>query len=342
MTITNKPNWILIIGIPFIIFLTCFLITLTQGYQSNQQLLSNAVIADLLITSPLVYLFLIRKTSVSKFTAIRVFVIGVLVAGLIINTHSNSLLHFIKTWISPVIEAVIVFVIIRKFYTADKAGKQTGNTSIDFLAHCRTIMYKVTGNVRTGNIFSAEIAVFYYAFIGRRDKHIDYHSKFTSYRENSITLILYTILALFLVETIGVHFLLSIWNRTAAWIISGLSLYTCIQVFAHIKAIKARPIIITATSLEIHNGLAGDAYIDLNNIERFELTKKFPVDRNAIKISLLKTLEGHNCVVYLKQPIEVTKIFGIKKWADTVLFFVDKPKDFSVALHSKLSGLTTN
>jgi hypothetical protein len=94
--------------------------------------------------------------------------------------------------------------------------------------------------------------------------------------------------------------------------------------------------------LEIHNGLAGDAYIEINNIEKFELTNKLPVGRNAIKISLLETLEGHNCVVYLKQPIEVTKIFGIRKWANTILFFVDRPKDFAMALDARLAtGLTT-
>jgi hypothetical protein len=39
-------------------------------------------------------------------------------------------------------------------------------------------------------------------------------------------------------------------------------------------------------------------------------------------------MENHNIVVYLKNAIEVTKIFGIKKRRDTVLFFVDKPKKF--------------
>ena len=328
----------LAIGIPAIIFTACFLITFIKSYQSNQQLLSNAVIADLLITAPLAYLFLIRKSSVSRFTVIRVFVIGVLVAGLIVNVHSNSLLHFIKTWVSPLIEAAVIFVIIRKFYTADRVGKQTGNNNTDFLAHCRTIMYKLTGSVKAGNILSSEIAVFYYAFVAKRDKHIDYHSKFTSFRENGIILILSTILALFLVETTGVHFLLGIWNKTAAWIITGLSLYTCLQLFAHIRAIKARPVIINNDSLEIHNGLAGDAYIPFGNIEKFELSNKLPAGKNAIKISLLKTLEGHNCIIYLKEPIEVTKIFGIKKWTDTVLFFVDRPKEFSAVLQSSLSG----
>ena len=59
------------------------------------------------------------------------------------------------------------------------------------------------------------------------------------------------------------------------------------------------------------------------------MSNKKPGDRESIKISLLKGLENHNIVVYLKTPIEVTKIFGIKTQTDTVLFFVDKPKVFT-------------
>ena len=163
-------------------------------------------------------------------------------------------------------------------------------------------------------------------------------TKFTSYKENGLLLILTTILSIFLIETTGVHFLLSIWNNTIAWVLTGLSIYTCLQLFAHIRAIKARPISIKNNSFEIHNGLAGDAFIQFNNIEKIELSTKIPIDRKSIKISLLKGLENHNIVVYLKSPIQTTKIFGIKKQTDTVLFFVDKPKEFITEVTTRLTN----
>ncbi len=340
MAITTKPNWSLAIGIPLIIFSACFLITFTKSYQVNQQLISNAIIGDLLITAPLAYLLLIRKSNVSKFTVIRIFIIGVIVSGLILNTHSNNLLHFIKTWVSPFIEATIIFFVVRKFYQANKSAKLSGSCHPDFLSHCRMVMHEVTSNEKAGNIISSEIAVFYYAFIAGKETQIDNRSKFTSYRGNGIILILFTILGLFLIETMGVHFLISNWSKSAAWIITGLSIYTCLQLYAHIRAIKARPITMNYNSIGIHNGLAGDAYIQFTNIEKYELSGKMPVGRKAIKISLLKTMEGHNCVVYLKQPIRVTKIFGIRKWADAVLFLVDDPKDFILALELKLTDFS--
>jgi hypothetical protein len=334
---TNKTNWKIALGIPLLIFLGCFIITLTAKFKANNMILSNAILIDILVVAPLIYFLAIRKSNISKLTVIRVFIVGLLVAGLILNAQSNTLLQIIKTWISPIIEATVIFFIGRKFYIANKKATTTNTNKLDFLIHCRALMFQVTGNEKFSNIVSSEIAVLYYAILGSKDKTIDYETKFTSYKENGVGLVLWAILSIFLIETIGMHLLLSIWSKTTAWVLTALSFYTCIQLFAHIKAVKARPIIINNDSLEIHNGLAGDAYIKLDNIEKFEVSKKIPQGRNPVKISLLKGLENHNIVIYLKTPIQITKIFGIKKQTDTVLFYVDKSIDFSIALTSQLT-----
>ncbi len=333
----NKPNWIIALGIPFSIFLSCLLITFSSKFTANNELLSNAILADLLITAPLIYFLAIRKSNVSKMTVLRVFIAGLLFAGLILRSHSNPILQIIKTWIAPVIEAFVIFIICKKFYFANKNAK-ANNSKIDFLFHCRNVVFQVLGNRKVADIISSEVAVIYYAFFGVKDKSIDYKTKFTSYKENGLPIVLGAILSIFLIETTGVHFLLSLWSKTIAWILTGLSLYTCLQLFAHIRAIKARPIIINSNSFEVHNGLAGDAFIQFSNIEKIEFSNKKPGDRESIKVSLLKGLENHNIVVYLKNSIEVTKIFGIKKQTNTVLFFVDKPKEFINTVASLLTN----
>lgn len=338
MTTTAKhnPNWLFALVTPCLIFVGCFFITLTEKFKANNELLSNAILVDLLIVAPLIYFLAIRKSNVAKLTVTRVFIVGILVAGFILKPYPNHFLTIIKNWISPLIEAAVIYYIGSKFYIANKKAKAANTNKIDFLAHCKAVMIQVIGNEKIGTILSSEISVFYYAFISCKEKTIDYKTKFTSYKENGITTVLWAILFIFLIETAGVHFLLTLWNTTVAWTITALSFYTCIQLYAHIKAVRVRPIIITDNSLEIHNGLAGDAYIQFDNIEKFELSKKVPKDRNAVKIALMKGLENHNIVVYLKTPIQVTKIFGIKKYADAVLFCVDKPNEFSKALTLRL------
>ena len=334
---TKKPNWPIALGIPFIIFLSCFFITLTTKFKANTALLSNAILIDILVIAPFIYFLAIKKSNVSKLTVSRIFIVGLVVAGFILNAHSNPFLQIIKTWVSPLIEAVVIYFIVSKFYIANKKAKEANNKKPDFLMHCRDIMLQVTGNEKLGNIVSSEVAVLYYAFMGSKDKTIDYETRFTAYKENGVTIVLWVILSIFLIETTGMHFLLRLWSNATAWVVTALSLYTCIQLYAHIKATKARPIIINKDSLEIHNGLAGDAYIKFDNIEKFELSKKIPQGRSPVKIALLKGLENHNVVVYLKTPIQVTKIFGIKKTTDTVLFYVDKSKEFSNALTVQLT-----
>jgi hypothetical protein len=300
--------------------------------------LSNGILADLLITAPLFYFLAIRKSNVSKLTVIRVFIVGLLFAGFILRTHSNPILQILKTWILPVIEAFVIFIVCKKFYIANKNAKAKNNNKVDFLFHCRNIMFEILGNEKIANIVSSEVAVIYYAFFSTKDKSIDYKTKFTSYKENGLPIVLTAILSIFLIETTGVHFLLSLWSNTMAWLITGLSFYTCIQLFAHIRALKARPIIINSRSFEVHNGLTGDAYIQFDNIEKIEMSDKKPKGRESIKISLLRGIEQHNIVVHLYKPIDVTKIFGIKKQADTVLFFVDKPNEFVKIINVHLTN----
>ncbi|HRI20917.1 MAG TPA: hypothetical protein PLA68_08175 [Panacibacter sp.] len=75
-------------------------------------------------------------------------------------------------------------------------------------------------------------------------------------------------------------------------------------------------------------GLAADAYIGFGNIEKIEITLRQCAETDAVKIALIKGFENHNMIVRLKKSVELIKIFGIKKQAKTILFFVDNPKDF--------------
>ena len=343
MTVSTptKPNWLIALGIPFLIFFTCLIITLTVKFTPSSDVLLNAILGDLLITAPVVYYFAIRKSNVSSLTVIKVFIIGLLFAGIILKGHSNPILSLIKTWISPILEASVIFLIGRKFYTANKKAKVTNTDNVDFLLHSRTVMFEIVGNSKIANLLSSEIAVIYYAFFGGKAKSIDYQIRFTNYKQNGLPVILYAILCIFIIETAGVHFILILWSKIIAWVITGLSIYTCLQLFAHIRAVKARPIMINANSFEVHNGLAGDAVIEFDNIEKIGLSNIVPIGRKWTKISLLKGMENHNIVVTLKRSIEATKIYGIKREVDTVLFFVDRPKEFINEVTSQIEKRLT-
>ncbi len=331
----HKPNWFFAMGLPLVVAVASFLITLTPQFKLKSWLISNAIVVDILVVAPLLYYLVIRKSNVAKLTVLRVFVLGLFFLGFILDAQQLPLLYYIKTFCYPIIEVVLVFAIIRSFYLANKRAKQENKTT-DFLSFCRNVMGQVMGNEKIGNFFAAEIAMVYYAFFFGKSPTIDNKKSFSLHKESGIIALLATLLFVLVIETGVTHLLLGLWNEVGAWVATGLSLYTCLQLFAHIRAISLRPIQIKDNTITICNGLAAEASIDFDNIEKFELTTKPPQDTKAIKIALLKGLEEHNVVLYLKEPIQVTLLFGIKKTATTILFYADHAQDFSQLLGEKI------
>jgi hypothetical protein len=326
--IRKQPNWKFALGIPVLIYVICFFVTSTSTYRIHEKLASLAIVFDLIVIAPLAYFVFIRKTRVPILSITRVFVAGTILCGLFIHTQSNPILSFIKFWILPVIECLVVFTVARNFYEANKKAKNEKTGKIDFLLHCKKVLIDVTGNERFGNILSTEISVVYYSLFGRKDNTADYSSRFSSYKESSSTMLLAVIIFLLLIETTSMHLIITMWSHSMAWLFTGLSLYTCLQLFGHIKAKRARPILINSDTIEIRNGLAGDVIIQKSNIESIELSSRHCSEKGTVKMALLTKLEDHNLTITLKESVEVIKMYGIKKRANKILFFVDKPKGF--------------
>jgi hypothetical protein len=333
MSVISRSRLSLAIAIPASIFLACTAIAFSAKFQQYPQPLSIAITLDLLLIAPLAYYLIIRKTSVSAFTVARVLLLGIMLAGLLLSKSNTYFLGIIKTWISPIIEVALIAYLGRKFYRATKVAEKNNSAELDFLMHCRIILRSVLGSQKLANIIASEVAVFYYLF-ARKAKGIDNKKNFTCYRENGIVLVLSVFLSLFVIETIGMHLILQLWSKTAAWILSGFGLYTCLQLLAHIKSLMARPIVITNDSIILRHGImGGDAIVPLNNIEKIVQTSKLIQGGEIVKMALIKGLEKHQLAIYLKEPIMVTKTFGIQKTARIILVSVDKHRNFLEALN---------
>jgi hypothetical protein len=315
--------------LPALIFASCILITFTQQFSLHPSTFATAITLDLSVTAPFFYYLAIRKSQISRSTVLRVFIAGILLAGILLPTNSHSLLGIIKTWISPLIEISLIILLIKRFYVTNKRLKSGNAPTPDFLIHCRMMMTSICGSEKIASVLASEFAVFYYIFFNNKKPVPGNSTAFTYHKENGILLIISIFISLFIIETIGLHFLLLQWNSTAAWILTGLSLYSCLQLFAHMRAIKARPVLIAENGILLRNGLlGGDAQIDFENISKVEIIKKSPQSGNAVKLSLFKGLENHNIQLQLIHPIKVNKAFGITRKANIILFKVDDAQAF--------------
>ena len=338
MATLNKQRLILAVGAPLFIFAACTLITFSNVFKQHSSQITVGILFDLLLVAPLVYYFIIRKSAISKQTVSRIFMAGLFVATTILSKNNSTLLEFIKTWVAPIVEITIVSFIVWKFYKAKQLSKHTQQVTPDFLMYSRAILASAFGNETMGSVMASEISVFYYLF-GKKAKNIDYKTHFTTYKENGMLALLYTLLFVCLLETVVMHFAFGLWNEIVAWVLSGFSIYSCLQLWSHIRATTSRPIVITDTDLILRNGLlGGDAMIALHNIDRIEITTKEIIEAN-INMAFIKPFENHNTVIYLKESVIVTKAFGIKKTANIILANIDEAKKFIDAINSKNDSL---
>lgn len=330
MKTLSQPKWTIALGLPAIILTCCVCITLSSAFKERPDLISPAITIDLCLIAPLLYFLTIRRTTAAKASTFRVFLIGIFTTGLLISKEQSNLFNFLKTWVSPVIETSLIGFVLYKLWRARQKKEQP--LASDWFTQAKDALFTVTRHKKAAHILAGELAVFYYAFFSKRSKPDGYHT-FSIYKTNGILLILGTFLSLFVIETVGMHFLFTLWNPTAAWIITGLSAYSCIQLYGHICAVKARPVVLSSTSLTIRNGLmGGEAYIPLTQIEKVTSTKKSVNDNGAHKLALIKGLENHNIAIYLKTPITITKAFGIEKPAKVVLVNIDQHDAFLNAI----------
>ncbi|MBC5864481.1 hypothetical protein [Flavobacterium turcicum] len=323
----KQLNWFIAISFPGLIIISSFLVTQTDKFRINTELLSNAILFDILIIAPFLYFLVIRQGTANKASVFRIFSLCLLASGLILDNTNTSLLYYIQTFVYPLIELSIIIWMSRSFYLARLEAKlQYQNT--DFLSFSRVVLNKVIGNEKASNFFASEIAAIYYTFNWERTTKADDKKTFSVYKESGLIALLYVLMFVICIETAATHVLIAGWNETFAWVATGLSLYSCLQLFAHIRALKIRHIELLQNEVKIYNGLAAEVVISYENIERLELTNKLPTDKKFVKTALLNNLEEHNCILHLKTPVSIIKFFGIKKNADTILFRIDNSQFF--------------
>ena len=177
--------------LPALIFSSCILITFSQKFLLHPTALSTAITLDLIVTAPLAYFLVIRKSQKSTSNVLRVFIAGVFLAGIILPANSHSLLKFIKTWVSPLIETGIVALLIKRFSVTNKRLRAGNAPAPDFLIYSRMMMTSVCGSEKIGSVLASEFAVFYYIFKPNNKPVPGNSTEFTYHKENGILLIIW-------------------------------------------------------------------------------------------------------------------------------------------------------
>lgn len=124
------------------------------------------------------------------------------------------------------------------------------------------------------------------------------------------------------------------------WVLSGLSVYTAIQILGFARSLSRRPVVITNSSLILRYGILNEVEIALADLAKVELSNKLPdQDGLTTMLSPLSSLESHNVIISLKKENDLIGIYGIKKRFKVIGIHIDEPERFKEEAEKAMTRL---
>ncbi len=322
------PRKYLLIYGPSVTIVLISAVLASEYFVSLSPELAAGIIYDLVIISPVIYLAIIWKSDIPKISALPLFILGLMLAGILIPESYHFHLDLLTTYLLPLVELGIIGLVIIGTRKIIRSYRQQEAHQTDFLDAMNSVLIKHLGKTRLTNVLATEMAMFYYAFFQWKGRKLK-ESEFTSYHRSGMSGILIAIILIVLVETVIVHLVVIRYNPTIAWIIFALSVYTAIQLLGHLKSLRFRFTAISEDILTLRYGLFGDAEISLQNIERIEQKENLEEiqKKELVRMSLLGELEPFNTVIYLYEPVTVRRPYGLRKSGKLIALWVDQVED---------------
>lgn len=326
---------LIIFGIPLLIIGLMVLIVKSSMFINSPNELSIGITFDLLLTVPLVYFLLIRKTKIPKTTVVPFLVLGIAICTLILPSENQYYLNLFKTWIFPIVELSILSFVIYNVRKGIKRYKLNKTESFDFFTTLKNTCYEILPKGIVIPVVT-EIAVFYYGFLYWKKRELK-ENEFSYHKDSGTITLLIAIIFIVAIETVVFHILLAKWNSIAAWVLTFLSIYSGIQIFGFLKSMLKRPISIESDRLYLRYGIMTETTIDLKDIDIVEISSKdIETNKEIRKLSFLGELEGHNIIIRLKKENELIGLYGIKRKYRNLALYVDDKIEFKNRINSTL------
>jgi hypothetical protein len=339
MAITQLFNRNLLrFGIPALLFITLILFVKSSYFQVDSTALTLGITLDLLVTIPIIYFLLFRKTTIPKTTIVPMMILGLVVGLFILPETNQQYLNLFKTWFLPIIEISVATFVILKVRKAILFHKSQKDTSLDFF----TTLKKTCAEILPKPVvapFATEISVFYYGFIYWKRRKLA-KNEFSYHKESGSVALFLVLIMLIAIEITPIHHLLAKWNIIAAWILTILSIYSGFQVFGFAKSLMKRPIEVTQNTVLLRYGIMHEATIPLSEIKEIKLSKKsFTKEDNITRFALLGELESHNIIIEVHNEQTLHGLFGIKKPFTKLALHVDKDAAFKAYVENVLTQI---
>ena len=328
-------DYLLVFGLPLLLIGGLAMLSGSSLSARYPEDLSMGITIDMVLTVPLLYFFLIRKTKIPNTTVVPVLLISVLVCSVILPADRQQYLNAFKNWVLPVVEIGVLSYVLYRVRQGIKAFRVHAGETPDFFTALKGTCFQFLPKGLVIPVVT-EIAVFYYGFVYWKRRRLK-ENEFSYHKDSGTVPLLVAIIFIVAIETAVFHILLLKWSPLAAWILTAISIYSGIQLFGFLRSMLKRPIAIRGDQLFLRYGIMSETEIDLRNIASVEISSAdMKFDGETRKLSFLGALEPHNVVIRLKGENELTGLYGqIRKYRN-LAFYVDDKTGFRNLIEARL------
>jgi hypothetical protein len=332
---TRMPRYLGFYAV-LLIYACCWFLSRSPLFVQAPHRLSLAMLGDLLFTAPAAYVLLSSRKKNWLLLLGRLFMVGLLIASLVLASYPNSYLQILRTWVAPLLELALIGSVVYALRKQYRLATQVSVVHPDFLVQCREVLSRMIGQETVARVLAGELALFYY-LMGIREPIQPGEHRFTTFRSNGSRLVLQCFVGLFIVETAGMHLLLRLWSPGLATIITLLGVYSCLQLLAHIRSLSTRGTVVNERGIFLRNGLlGGEAIVYFDNLKSATMIRRVAPVNGAVQLAFIKGLEKPNVLIELSEPVTVIKGFGRMVTGSVLLLHIDQPEAFVNLLHSHI------
>ncbi len=264
---------------------------------------------------------------------------SLIAAGFIIPAKDQALLNQLKVIAIPVVELGLMAFLIFKTRKVIQRFKATPKVERPDFFDAVSIACAESFPGRAGKFLAFEISVFYYLF-RKNPNPLTQQDSYTYFKKNGIKMVIGVFIGLIITETVVMHLLIHRWNVLVAWVLTFLSIYTCLQIIAILRSLDHRLISIDNLNQKLHlrYGFVNYTTIDLRDIQSIALDRKsLPIDNSVIPFSPFDLLDNHNIIIQLKKEHTLNRIYGFQKKYTNIAIYVDDKERFVEEVKNRIN-----
>lgn len=283
------------------------------------------VTGDLTLVLPLLWFFLgVRRARFPAITVLPVFLLSLALAAQVLPQGHRDGLRAVELLAAPA-EIVLIATLARRARRLARAYRIANAEDLSFPDAFRRAAIESFGDFAATRALALEVSMLYCAFLAwRKAPRAPAGARAFSYHRGWGSILAAFAMAI-AVESLAVHFLVQRWSPTAAWVLTGTSLYSLVWLAGDYRAMVLRPILLRGGVLEVRIGLRWQMRIPLSCVRT---AGEYPRGQRPPETLQAVVFGEPRLLLELDGPVEAEGPFGIRRRAARVALTVDEPERF--------------